>query len=190
MVLFPRALWKQDTEEGTWAAWGDACLSTGEHEWFSSLCLQWLIYQEQSPALRAARAGIQIQRMDFPLVNAFLFPTMVPPDTSQPWLGWVHSASTSTQSLVFGLSEKRREKEIPGKVNISENDGCLLFQFNFIWTIWVGYSRAARWLNMPSECGQCLGHALCSRHPKNYSWPSFSLPITAGCPYITFFTSQ
>lgn len=114
--------------------------------------------------------------------------------TSQPWPGWVHSASTSTQSLVFGLSDwkkknkikEMREKEIPGKVNISENDGCLLFRFNFIWTIWVGYSRAARWLNMPSECGQCLGHALCSRHPKNYSWPSFSLPITAGCPYITF----
>lgn len=82
--------------------------------------------------------------------------------------------------------KEMREKEIPGKVNISENDGCLLFRFNFIWTIWVGYNRAARWLNMPSECGQCLGHALCSRHPKNYSWPSFSLPITAGCPYVTF----
>lgn len=89
--------------------------------------------------------------------------------------------------VCLNKKKREREKEIPGKGNISENDGCLLFRFNFIWTIWVGYSRAARWLNMPSECGQCLGHALCSRHPKNYSWPSFSLPITAGCPYITFF---
>lgn len=157
----------------------------------SSPCLWWPIkFEELSAAPGIACTGIQVQQVDFPLVNAYLFPTMVPPDTSQPWPGWVHPASTSTQSLVFGLSgEKKkemREKEIPGKVNVSENDGCLLFRFNFIRTIWVGYSRAARWLNMPSECGQCLGHALCSRHPKNYSWPSFSLPITAGCPYITF----
>lgn len=144
----------------------------------SSPCLWWPIkFEKLSAAPGVAWTGIQV---DIPPVSL---------DQAE----FTQQVPQLNHLFLVCLTEKKknkikemREKEIPGKVNISENDGCLLFRFNFIWTIWVGYSRAARWLNMPSECGQCLGHALCSRHPKNYSWPSFSLPITAGCPYITF----
>lgn len=78
----------------------------------SSPCLWWPIKCEKlSAAPGVAWTGIQVDQVDFPLVNAYLFPTMVPPDTSQPWPGWVHSASTSTQSLIFGLSGKKKKRK-------------------------------------------------------------------------------
>lgn len=88
--------------------------------------------------------------------------------------------------FVWGKKKGNERKRNPRKSERFWEWWLFAVSLQFYKNIWVGYSRAARWLNMPSECGQCLGHALCSRHPKNYSWPSFSLPITAGCPYITF----
>lgn len=109
-ALFPflkKRHWKGNMDSLGWSM--SVCGGTSR---ISSPSLWWPIkFEKWSAAPGVAWTGNQVQQVDFPLINTYLFPTMVPPDTSQPPPGRVHSASTSTQSLVFGLSGKKKKRK-------------------------------------------------------------------------------